>query len=258
MAAPSRRRRPSCDSSRAIGLRARDTDSGAKRKGRVVRRIDMGWPQWKVGVEYDGATALDEPDEFTPPDIERLEFLASRGWMIMRVSARQLRYQRDEIVRRVPAHLRAAATRYDGECTLVYASTRPIRTTTVRSDSVLVEALPRLLARVDRPRPSAAAGGGANGVLVLVVHRVGDQLHRVEPDQVGQPQRTHRMRQPGDDGLVDAVDRGDAGSAIRMADNRYGTSSALTMNPDRSPQRTTCCPAARARTARLWLRPPRW
>ena len=31
-------------------------------------------------------------------------------------------------------------------------------------------------------------------------------------------------------------------SAIRMADNRYGTSSALTTKPDRSPQRTTCLP----------------
>ncbi len=48
-------------------------------------------------------------------------------------------------------------------------------------------------------------------LLELVVHRVGDELHRVQPDQVGQPQRPHRMRQPGDDGRVDVLDGGDAG-----------------------------------------------
>lgn len=34
-------------------------------------------------------------------DIERLEFLAAKGWLIVRVSARQLLYQREVVVRRV-------------------------------------------------------------------------------------------------------------------------------------------------------------
>ena len=64
------------------------------------RRVDMGWPQWKVGVEYDGEqhwTNLRRHAE----DIERLEYLAAQGWTIIRVSARQLRYDRAGILMRV-------------------------------------------------------------------------------------------------------------------------------------------------------------
>jgi hypothetical protein len=68
--------------------------------GRVVRRIDMGWPDKMVGVEYDGEQHFTNPDDYAK-DIMRLEFLAGRGWTIVRVSSRQLRYERPEIVRRV-------------------------------------------------------------------------------------------------------------------------------------------------------------
>jgi len=64
------------------------------------RRIDMGWPDWQVGVEYDGEQHWTDPSRHAE-DIERLEFLAAQGWTIVRVSARQLRYARDDIVRRV-------------------------------------------------------------------------------------------------------------------------------------------------------------
>jgi hypothetical protein len=68
--------------------------------GHKPRRIDMGWPQWKVGVEYDGEQHFINPDDYAD-DIVRLEFLAAEGWTIVRVSARQLRYARGEILRRV-------------------------------------------------------------------------------------------------------------------------------------------------------------
>lgn len=68
--------------------------------GRVVRRIDMGWPEWKVGAEYDGEQHWSDPAVHAG-DIERLEFLAAKGWLIVRVSARQLRYQRPAVVQRV-------------------------------------------------------------------------------------------------------------------------------------------------------------
>jgi very-short-patch-repair endonuclease len=68
--------------------------------GEVVRRIDMGWPEEMVGVEYDGAHHFKNPDDYAK-DIMRLEFLANRGWTIVRVSSRQLRYERPAIVRRV-------------------------------------------------------------------------------------------------------------------------------------------------------------
>ncbi|OBC11632.1 hypothetical protein A5784_34560 [Mycobacterium sp. 852013-50091_SCH5140682] len=71
----------------------------ADERGRVRRRIDMGWPQWKVGVEYDGEQHWTNPEDHEN-DIVRLEFLASRRWTIVRVSARQLRYRGPEVVAR--------------------------------------------------------------------------------------------------------------------------------------------------------------
>lgn len=68
------------------------------------RRVDMGWPEWKVGVEYDGEQHWTNPDSYAE-DIERLEFLATQGWNIIRVSSRQLRYRRQEILTRVRSAL---------------------------------------------------------------------------------------------------------------------------------------------------------
>ncbi len=78
----------------------------ANQWGRIPRRIDMGWPDKMVGVEYDGEHHFANPDDYAK-DIERLEFLANCGWKIVRVSSRQLRYERPAIVRRV-AHALAA------------------------------------------------------------------------------------------------------------------------------------------------------
>lgn len=68
------------------------------------RRIDMGWPEPKVGVEYDGEQHWTDPGKHAD-DIERLEFLASQGWIIVRVSARQLRYDPESVIRRVRSAL---------------------------------------------------------------------------------------------------------------------------------------------------------
>jgi very-short-patch-repair endonuclease len=75
--------------------------------GRVVRRIDMGWSEWKVGVEYDGEQHWTDPDAHAR-DIDRLDFLAGLGWQIVRVSAVHLRYDQTGIVRRAACALRAA------------------------------------------------------------------------------------------------------------------------------------------------------
>jgi very-short-patch-repair endonuclease len=68
--------------------------------GRVRRRIDMGYPQWMVGIEYDGEQHWTDARQYEE-DIERLEFLAARGWTIVRVSRNQLRFRQPEIVARV-------------------------------------------------------------------------------------------------------------------------------------------------------------
>ena len=95
MAARSPRRRPS------FACYSCATDCSARYPSPVgKRRIDMGWPEWKVGVEYDGAQHWTDPERHAE-DIERLEYLAAQGWTIVRVSARQLRYDRPGIVMRV-------------------------------------------------------------------------------------------------------------------------------------------------------------
>ena len=67
-------------------------------RGRVVRRIDMGWPEWSVGVEYDGEQHWKDPTAYED-DIDRLEFLAAKRWLIVRVSARHMRAP-SEVVQR--------------------------------------------------------------------------------------------------------------------------------------------------------------
>ena len=68
--------------------------------GHNARRIDMGWPAWKVGVEYDGEQHCDRSRRLCRR--HRTAGIPCRtGWIIVRVSARQLRYDRAGILRRV-------------------------------------------------------------------------------------------------------------------------------------------------------------
>jgi very-short-patch-repair endonuclease len=77
----------------------------ADERGRVVRRIDMGWPEWKVGVEYDGAQHWNDAAAYEA-DIDRLDFLAGRGWLIVRTSARHM-HAPSEVVRRASRALQS-------------------------------------------------------------------------------------------------------------------------------------------------------
>ena len=73
-------------------------------------RLDMGWPQWKVAVEYDGVQHWTDARQRSW-DIERINLLESLGWVIVRVSAEML--SRPEIVvERVKNKLRQAG--WDG------------------------------------------------------------------------------------------------------------------------------------------------
>ncbi|MEV0335766.1 DUF559 domain-containing protein [Nocardia sp. NPDC050717] len=63
--------------------------------GDFVARLDMGWRQWRVGVEYDGAHHWTDPAQRTK-DIDRSAILADLGWRIIRVSA-SLLYRRPHI-----------------------------------------------------------------------------------------------------------------------------------------------------------------
>lgn len=69
-------------------------------------RVDMGWREWKVAVEYDGVQHWSDGKQ-RAWDIERIALLESEGWVIVRVSALMLS-RPDLVVARVHAKLRGA------------------------------------------------------------------------------------------------------------------------------------------------------
>lgn len=86
--------------------------------GRVFARMDMGWPDLNVGVEYDGAQHWTDPRQRSH-DIDRYAALTARRWIIVRVSAEMLRYRPWVIVERVVDALRAAGCSWLDECGVV-------------------------------------------------------------------------------------------------------------------------------------------
>jgi hypothetical protein len=68
--------------------------------GAVLARIDMGWEEWRVGVEYDGAQHWTD-SRVRANDIDRTAELERRGWRIIRVSAELLRKRPDIVLARV-------------------------------------------------------------------------------------------------------------------------------------------------------------
>jgi very-short-patch-repair endonuclease len=74
-------------------------------------RIDMGYDDFKVGIEYDGVQHWDDPRR-RAMDIDKQAELAALGWVIIRVSADMLRYRRHVIVARVCAALRDAGAQW--------------------------------------------------------------------------------------------------------------------------------------------------
>jgi hypothetical protein len=74
-------------------------------------RIDMGYREWKVGIEFDGAQHWTDPAQRTA-DIDRYAELAALGWLIVRVSSDLLRYRPEVVVARVCAALRQAGAEW--------------------------------------------------------------------------------------------------------------------------------------------------
>jgi hypothetical protein len=79
--------------------------------GRRYAKVDMGYADFKVGVEYDGEQHWTNPRQYAY-DIDRHAELLARGWVIIRVSAEMLRYRPHVIVARVCAALRAAGAEW--------------------------------------------------------------------------------------------------------------------------------------------------
>jgi hypothetical protein len=75
--------------------------------GGFVHRIDMGWDDWRVAVEYDGIQHWADPD-IRNRDIDWQAEAEALGWRIVRVSSDMLRYRQATIVERTRTALRAA------------------------------------------------------------------------------------------------------------------------------------------------------
>jgi very-short-patch-repair endonuclease len=79
-------------------------------------RVDMGWRDWQVAVEYDGIHHWENRYQRSW-DIERIALLEAAGWSVVRVSAEMLT-RPDAVVERVKAKLaeRGAYGRIHGSC----------------------------------------------------------------------------------------------------------------------------------------------
>jgi hypothetical protein len=77
--------------------------------GHAFIRVDVGWREWKVAVEYDGIQHWENRFQRSW-DIDRIAILEAMGWVVVRVSAEMLS-RPDVIVERVRAKLLAAGCR---------------------------------------------------------------------------------------------------------------------------------------------------
>lgn len=65
--------------------------------GKAIAYLDMGWPEFKIAVEYDGEHHRTRRSQYSW-DIRRSEMLQRRGWIVIRVTADD---SEADIVRRV-------------------------------------------------------------------------------------------------------------------------------------------------------------
>ncbi|ORA31762.1 hypothetical protein [Mycobacterium aquaticum] len=93
------------------GMRPSQTQIEVFDHGLQVGRIDMGWPEWKVGVQYDGIQHWTDPRQRTK-DIDQAAEYRALGWRIVRVGADLLRHRQGTIIARTRAALRAAGAPY--------------------------------------------------------------------------------------------------------------------------------------------------
>lgn len=87
----------------AAGLPRPETQIGFRE---LHIRVDMGWREWKVAIEYDGIQHWTDRRQ-RAWDLERIAQLEAVGWVVVRVSADMMK-RPEIIVERVAGKLRAA------------------------------------------------------------------------------------------------------------------------------------------------------
>lgn len=80
--------------------------------GEFIARLDMGWEQWRVAVEYDGAQHWTDPRQRTK-DIDRHAALTESGWLIVRAGADLLRNRPHSLLDRVHTALASRGAQLD-------------------------------------------------------------------------------------------------------------------------------------------------
>jgi very-short-patch-repair endonuclease len=74
--------------------------------GDFVARIDMGYEDLRVGIEYDGPQHWSDPKQ-RGRDIDRYTALLDLGWTIVRVTSELLRCRQGTLIARVVAAMHA-------------------------------------------------------------------------------------------------------------------------------------------------------
>lgn len=81
--------------------------------GNPIAYLDMGWPELKVAVEYDGEQHRTDRSQYRW-DVQRREMLERQGWILIRVLVGD---RRTDVIRRVRAALAQRTSRQSGtEC----------------------------------------------------------------------------------------------------------------------------------------------
>jgi very-short-patch-repair endonuclease len=87
------------------GLPAPVTQYVVEHEGRFVARVDLAYPDQRVAIEYDGRWH-DAPGRFEV-DRDRLNNLASAGWIVLHVTAKRMREDLDGLIAEIELVLRA-------------------------------------------------------------------------------------------------------------------------------------------------------
>ncbi|MCG5432872.1 hypothetical protein LV457_11310 [Mycobacterium sp. MYCO198283] len=66
------------------GLPPVETQIEVRVDGRLVARLDMGWPELQIALEYDGDQHQSDRDQYLR-DMRRLDQLTRLGWIVVRV-----------------------------------------------------------------------------------------------------------------------------------------------------------------------------
>lgn len=72
--------------------------------GHDLARLDLAWPEYRVGTEYDGRQHATDPRQFAR-DADRWEAIRAEGWLLVRVLNHHVRPDPSVAVRRIQAAL---------------------------------------------------------------------------------------------------------------------------------------------------------